>query len=191
MAGKGGLAFEDMDVVDFAVGLLSQKRRLPGFGNAGSVASMLNVAKVNKSGRIAAALRSQREAALRGGGGGGGPSSALLNPDVLIKSDFATEELSAEKGKDAFSKLINVDHIKKILFELEAVIIAAKEDGRDPADILADRLCTHASMLIQIPSFILRVMMFFPRGPRLRHTTLPYLPPAKQYFCGRVPLSDD
>ena len=46
MAGKAGLAFEDMDVVDHVVSILAQKRRLPSFGNAGSVASMLNVAKV-------------------------------------------------------------------------------------------------------------------------------------------------
>jgi hypothetical protein len=46
MAGKAGLAFENMEVVDHVVAVVAQKRRLPNFGNAGTVASMLNVAKV-------------------------------------------------------------------------------------------------------------------------------------------------
>jgi hypothetical protein len=45
-AGKAGLLFNETEVVDFAVGILAQKRRLPNFGNAGAVVSLLNVAKV-------------------------------------------------------------------------------------------------------------------------------------------------
>jgi hypothetical protein len=47
-AGSAGLLFNNTDVVDFAVGILAQKRRLSNFGNAGAVVSMLNVAKVCK-----------------------------------------------------------------------------------------------------------------------------------------------
>lgn len=39
--------FQDTYVIDNVVAQLIQKRRLPDFGNAGTVASMINVAKVN------------------------------------------------------------------------------------------------------------------------------------------------
>lgn len=61
------------------------------------------------------------------------------NPDILTKEDFLNEEKSPQKGRDVFSDLVYVDHIKKVLFELESVVGAAKADGKDPADILADR----------------------------------------------------
>ncbi len=42
------------------------------------------------------------------------------HPDVLVRGDFVLEELSAEKGHDAFAKLVNVEHIERVLFEIEA-----------------------------------------------------------------------
>ncbi len=63
----------------------------------------------------------------------------LPHPDVLILADFISEELSAKKARDVFANMINIDHVKKVMFELESVIEAAKADGKDPADILADR----------------------------------------------------
>jgi hypothetical protein len=46
MTSKAGLTFEDTYVVEYVVSMLSQKRRLPDFGNAGTIASIINVAKV-------------------------------------------------------------------------------------------------------------------------------------------------
>jgi hypothetical protein len=60
-------------------------------------------------------------------------------PDVLIRADFVTEDLSEAKGLETFSKLVNIEHIKKILFNLKAVIEASKADGKNPAEILANR----------------------------------------------------
>ena len=68
------------------------------------------------------------------------------HPDILIKADFTNEELSVKKGRDAFSQMIHLDHIEAVLFELESLIEAAKADGKDPAEILANRcflLCFH------------------------------------------------
>ncbi len=46
-AGNAGLLFNSTAVVDFAVEILAQKRRLPNFGNAAAVISMLNIVKVS------------------------------------------------------------------------------------------------------------------------------------------------
>ena len=64
---------------------LSQKRRLPNFGNAGTVQSMLSVAKVNKAARLSEADRAWKEAVSRGER----PLPPLPHPDVLLKADFA------------------------------------------------------------------------------------------------------
>jgi hypothetical protein len=46
MTNKAGLTFEDTYVVDNVVSILAQKRRLPDFGNAGTISSIINIAKV-------------------------------------------------------------------------------------------------------------------------------------------------
>ena len=50
--GKAGLAFNDMADIDAVIALIAQKRRMPGFGNAGTVNSLVNFAKAAKSKRI-------------------------------------------------------------------------------------------------------------------------------------------
>ena len=80
-----GLVLKDMEVEDYVVRLLSQKRRLPNFGNAGTVQSMLSVAKVNKAARLSEADRAWKEAVSRGER----PLPPLPHPDVLLKADFA------------------------------------------------------------------------------------------------------
>ena len=40
--GKAGLAFNDMADIDAVIALIAQKRRMPGFGNAGTVNSLVN-----------------------------------------------------------------------------------------------------------------------------------------------------
>ena len=53
--------------------------------------------------------------------------------------DFIKEEVDPDKARDAFSKLYNMEHIQEVLDDLEAIIIEATQEGRDPADILADQ----------------------------------------------------
>jgi hypothetical protein len=79
-------------------------------------------AQVNKSRRLADAQRVQGGAAFSSKAAAAG---AVPHPDVLMRGDFVSEELSTERGRDAFSKLVNVEHIKTVLFELEAGARAA------------------------------------------------------------------
>lgn len=117
------------EVEDYVVHVLSQKRRLPNFGNAGTVKSLLNVAKLNKAARISNSAQEQKNLS---------KPKALPHPDVLLKIDFQAAAETDFDANDAFSKLYNVDHIKDVLFELESLIASAKKDGKDPADIVAD-----------------------------------------------------
>jgi hypothetical protein len=50
MASKCGLVFENLDLIASFVALVAQKRRMPGFGNAGTVGSMLNFEKLHSAG---------------------------------------------------------------------------------------------------------------------------------------------
>jgi hypothetical protein len=75
----------------------------------------------------------------------GNTSTSPLQPDVLLRADFVIEDLSEEKGLETFSKLVNIEHINEVLFNLKAVVEAAKADGKNPADILADRYISHAT----------------------------------------------
>ncbi len=129
-----GLVLESDEVEDYVVNILAQKKRLPNFGNAGTVQSMLSTAKVNRAARISKADMEYTEAASIDQG----INFSRPNPDVLVKSDFDSEDLSSNKKEDPFSKLYNIDHIQRNLEELEALISAAKADKKDPAVILAD-----------------------------------------------------
>jgi SpoVK/Ycf46/Vps4 family AAA+-type ATPase len=131
--GKAGLAFNDVADIDAVIALIAQKRRLPGFGNAGTVNSIINVAKAAKSKRIGEAHKAY-DAAIKEGR----MPEPMPNPDLLIRSDFIQNEVDAASARDAFANLYNMDHIIDVLDELEAVIQQAKADGREPADVLAD-----------------------------------------------------
>jgi len=63
----------------------------------------------------------------------------LLMLVPCLGKDFIKDEVDPEKARDAFSKLYNMEHIQEVLDDLEAIIIEATEEGRDPADILADQ----------------------------------------------------
>ena len=132
-AAKAGLAFENLDLIDAVVAHVAQKRRMPGFGNAATVNSMLNVAKTQKAARLDQAQRDVDKARRQG-------DTVPLHPDpdVLVRSDFIPEEVDADKARDIFDGLYNTEHIMQELDSLEALIMAAKDDGREPADILAD-----------------------------------------------------
>ena len=127
---QSGLVLKDpKETEDFVVHILSQKRRLPNFGNAGTVKSLLNVAKLNKATRISDNLKAPKD-----------PKSVGVSqhPDILLKEDFQAAAETDFDANDAFSKLYNVEHIKSVLFELESLITVAKKDGKEPADIVAD-----------------------------------------------------
>jgi len=131
--GKAGLAFNDMADIDAVIALIAQKRRMPGFGNAGTVNSMVNFAKAAKSKRIGEAQKAY-DAAIKQGRG----PEPMPNPDLLLRSDFIQNEMDVASSSDAFANLYNMDHINEVLDELEAIILQAKADGREPADVLAD-----------------------------------------------------
>lgn len=160
---KEGLRAE-LSVVNLAVGLISQRRRLDNFGNAGEVGQMLDRAKIKLAGRkqMAAEAKHRRDVALAGGattagvgmGRGRGGSSHSSNSGVsadiptpeececdpyeLIDSDFINVETSAEKARDAFADLENVEHVLNLLQELEDTLHQAKSEGKSAADILDD-----------------------------------------------------
>jgi len=64
--GKAGLAFSDMSDIDAVIARIAQKRRMPGFGNAGTVNSMIDFAKAAKSKRIGEAQKAY-DAAIKEG----------------------------------------------------------------------------------------------------------------------------
>jgi hypothetical protein len=135
MATKCGLVFENLNLVDAVVALVGQKRRLPGFGNAGTVASMLNFAKAAKAGRLGEAQQALEEARRQVA-----PLPPMPDPDVLVRRDFIPKEEAdaAAAARGAFDNMYNTGHIVDVLDKLEALIVTAKQDGRTPADVLAD-----------------------------------------------------
>jgi hypothetical protein len=102
------------------------------FGNAGTIISQLNLAKSSKARRLQQAQQAVMLAVLQGT-----VPPPLLHPDVLLASDFVRARASAH-GSHPLANLYNVEHITATLNELQALIIAAKDDGRQPADVLAD-----------------------------------------------------
>jgi SpoVK/Ycf46/Vps4 family AAA+-type ATPase len=131
--GKAGLFFEDLADLDAVVAYIGQQRRMPGFGNAGTVNSLLHSAKVAKSRRLDEAKKAHDKAVKQGT-----VPPPLPSPDALLKTDFLQNEVGLEQARDKFQDLYNVDHIQDVLDELEATILQAKEDGKEPADVLAD-----------------------------------------------------
>ena len=97
--------------------------------------SLYLVLQLNKSRRLAQA----KKALIKAPSQSDASPVSLPHPDILTRADFTNEELSVKKAREAFSNMINIDHVEQVMFELESVIEAAKADGKDPADILADR----------------------------------------------------
>ena len=93
---------------------------------------MLGRAKVNKSRRLAAAFQEQRALIAQGAR----DVPALPHPDMLVLADFITEETSADKAKEAFDGMVNVEHIMEVVERLEATVNQAKSEGKTPASIL-------------------------------------------------------
>jgi len=81
--GKAGLYFEDLADLDAVVAHIGQQRRMPGFGNAGTVNSLLHAAKVAKSRRLDEAKVAYDKAVKTGA-----VAAPLPNPDALLRTDF-------------------------------------------------------------------------------------------------------
>ena len=119
MAGTSQLAVSPQTAAA-VVAEIAQQRRMANFGNAGTVSNFLSRAKLNRANRLAK----------------GSPS---LMPGELIAADFLVGS-GAESGTDIapdFSGLYNLDHLTAFAEELETTVLAAREAGRDPAELLA------------------------------------------------------
>jgi SpoVK/Ycf46/Vps4 family AAA+-type ATPase len=139
-----------------AVKLVSQRRRLDDFGNAGEVSQILDRAKIKLS------MRRQRHSEVTEKSDNNSRENLkevrrgnikdsdrnkyhvtnhTLAPEYfdiyeLIESDFVSEETSAEKAREALSDLENVDHVVKLLEELEDTLTMATNEGKNVAEIL-------------------------------------------------------
>jgi SpoVK/Ycf46/Vps4 family AAA+-type ATPase len=121
--------------VEEAIRIISRRRRLPGFGNAGEVENFLGRAKASKALRLATAAADFDHARRTH------PNSrlpAIPRPDVLVIADFATEGTSADKAKEGFATMQHLDHIYAYITRLEATILAKKREGKSPSEIVAD-----------------------------------------------------
>jgi SpoVK/Ycf46/Vps4 family AAA+-type ATPase len=122
--------------VEEAVRIISRRRRLPGFGNAGEVENFLGRAKANKALRLA---KSQAEIdSLIMLGHPLQTIPRMPRNDVLLTEDFITEENSAETAKAGFQSMRNMEHIEKYIHRLEATILQKKAEKRNVAEIVAD-----------------------------------------------------
>ena len=130
-----GLAFEDVEMIDDIIAkCIAPRRRMSGFGNAATVVSTLNKAKALKATRLANAQddfdKAKKQCTL---------PPPIPDPNMLTREDFIPDKGDAgQVGRDAFADLCNIEHITKHLDDLESLILQAKEDGREPADILLD-----------------------------------------------------
>ena len=107
--------------LDFAIKLISQRRRLDDFGNAGEASALLDRAKMKLSARKALVY-----------------PVTLDQPNLLLEEDFVGQETSADKARDAFGDLENIEHILSLISELENTMETAKAEGRDPAQLVED-----------------------------------------------------
>ena len=114
-----GLACEP-STLDYAVSIITKKRMEDGFRNAGEAEQILTRAKLRLSARLTK------------------NNPPVANPKLLIPDDFAGEEVTLEKARDAFNGLENIEHILAILDKFEAMVQTAKEDGKKPHEVMAN-----------------------------------------------------
>lgn len=107
--------------LDFAVRTISKKRMEEGFGNAGEAEQILTRAKLRLSARVSKML-----------------AGSVVNMKLLIDDDFAGEETSAEKAREAFAGLENMEHVEYIVDKLEAMVATATEEGKKPHEEMAN-----------------------------------------------------
>jgi AAA lid domain len=131
---NAGLVLYPEDAVK-AVKVIARGRKMDNFGNAGAVDSALTRAKTNKSARLRDALTA---ASLARRNGQEPPPAP--HPDKLIYEDFITEETSPAKARAAIASMVNVEHITRIIDQLEATLAEATREGKTAADLVANNV---------------------------------------------------
>jgi SpoVK/Ycf46/Vps4 family AAA+-type ATPase/DNA-binding transcriptional MerR regulator len=108
----------DAKTLDLAISEIDKKRMLDGFGNAGEAGQILNRAKLRRSARLSTG------------------NVPLSQHRLLIPSDFAGDETSAEKAREAFNGLEFMDHVTEVIDELEAAMEVAVSEGKNPQAVV-------------------------------------------------------
>ena len=80
----------------------------------------------------------------------------IRNMKLLIKDDFTGEELSVANAREAFSDLLNIDHITEVIDKFEGLVTTALEENRKPSDEIANMVIL---ILIMILILILILML--------------------------------
>jgi len=124
MVRKCGLLIKPVAARD-VIRIISQQRRLEGFGNAGTVSNYLGRAKLNRSKRAEIAAIA----------GEAFNSEELLLEDFLAVDDKVSTANVLESMDEA--GLCNIDHIAEFIDKLQITVSAALADGAEPADILS------------------------------------------------------
>lgn len=114
---NAGLTCEP-STLDFAVKVISKKRMEDGFGNAGEAEQILTRAKLRISQRVS--------------------KDPSTNFKLLLEEDFAGEETSSLKAREAFAGLEHIEHIEAVLSKFEAMVATATEEGRKPHEEMAN-----------------------------------------------------
>lgn len=107
-----GLKFEQKSVRTAVIKALGVQRSRPNFGNAGAAVSLVARAKERMVSRDSASK-------------------------ILTLADFGLDSVDGD-GFGALDGLYRVDHIKKELSDLKAVIGQCKADGKDPSEHLTN-----------------------------------------------------
>ena len=94
--------------LDYAISIITKKRMEEGFRNAGEAEQILSRAKLRLSSRLTT------------------NDPPVTNPKLLIPADFAGEEASLEKARDAFAGLDNLENVMAVLDKFEALVEVAK-----------------------------------------------------------------
>ena len=126
----------DPITLDHAIKIISMRRRLDDFGNAGECSALLDRAKMKLSSRKSLSSSRQQHNNNKYKNNKNVSVVVVDRPNHLIIEDFIGEETSAEKAKSAFADLEATNHIMEIINELEDMMIEAKTQNRDPANIV-------------------------------------------------------
>ena len=116
---NAGLSAEP-STLDFAISVITKKRMDDGFRNAGEAEQILGRAKLRLSARLTKT------------------DPPISNKKLLLPGDFAGEEVSLEKARDAFNGLDHIEHILAVLNKFEALVETAKDEGKKPQEVISD-----------------------------------------------------
>ena len=111
---KDGLGI-DLDTANYAISQLARARAQPNFGNAGAVNNLLGRAKLCMQARLAKLPPSARK-------------------DILIREDFASDDLSGLNEDDIFAGIVGCDNLMRLFQEYKGAVSMSKDKGRDPRE---------------------------------------------------------